>query len=158
MTEAPKIKYHQFTGKFTQTPDPRDPKKMVDDKPIFAEYPGVVRGPFKILKPARMQQKNGVWECIDNGDLQYSNDVYEVTKAHGSGWQNRALKSWHLDVNFGTEYMPNIGYVEHALLKEDAMQFHGQRNYFEFVEAELVGAGANQESNKTQNDTPKKGK
>ncbi len=148
-TEAPKIRFHQFTGKYTQIPDPRPPKqgepaavvaKMIDDKPIFNIYEGRLRGPFRVIKPARFVQKNGVNECIDNGTLEYTNDFYEITRPMGSGFRNQAIKSWHLDVNFGTEYMERWGYVEHGLLEADAKALHGNRNWFEFVEPEVVAA------------------
>lgn len=147
--KGPEVIFHQFTGKWTQVPDPRGIMKdgrpvMVDDQPIFASYPGHVRGPFKVIKPAKMKQVGGVWEMTDPGVVEYSNDIYEVTKPKGNGWSNQAIKSWHLDVNFGTEYMPRVAYVENGLLQKDAAQFGGTRNWFEFVEkpAETVGAGA----------------
>lgn len=145
--KGPEVIFHQFSGKYTQKPDPRGTMKdgrpvMVDDQPVFNSYPGHVRGPFKVIKPAKMNKQTG--ELIDAGVLEYGNDVYEVTKPNGNGWINHAIKSWHLDVNFGTDYMQRIAYVENGLLKQDAAQFGGTRNWFEFVEkpAELVGAGA----------------
>lgn len=137
---GPKIVYHQFSGKYTKVPDPRgatDPKTgqirpPVDDAPIFTEHTGFITGPFELIKPPVMEkQVDGTFKPKPGtGEIKYMPAILEITHPIGSGWRHAVKEAWHLEVNFGTEWMQHWCRIENAMLRKDVK---GDCSFFEYA-------------------------
>jgi len=142
-----KVKYHHFTGRFTEEAAPQ---------PVFDTFDGYVRGPFKATKPPVLERLPGTQEVIvkHRGEAEYFPNKFEITVPQGNKYVNHPVEGWHLEVNVGTPIFERWMYVENA--REKKYLRSNTSSWFEFVKPsapELTDASV---AGKTQ--TAQKGK